>query len=101
MAPGRASSVVPMARRAQGVRTKPVTIKNAPMRMLSSMAVWTHSCTSSQRRAPKCWAMATTAPAASPVKMPTVRLTMTEVEPTAARATLPTNRPTTRVSTVL
>ena len=96
MAPGRASSVVPMARRAQGVRTKPVTIKNAPMRMLSSMAVWTHSCTSSQRRA-----MATTAPAARPVKMPTVRLTMTEVEPTAARATLPTNRPTTRVSTVL
>ncbi len=96
-----ASSVVPMARRAQGVRIKPATMKNAPTITPSSMVVWTLLCTSSHFRAPNCWAMITTAPADTPVKMPTVRLTITPVEPTAARATLPTKRPTTRVSTVL
>ena len=68
---------------------------------VAAMAVSTAVCSFSISRAPKRWAMTTPAPMEKPLKKKTSMLTISVVEPMAARACLPTKLPTTMESTVL
>ena len=55
----------------------------------------------SRSEAPQYWDMITVAPEETPRKKPLIRLRMGPDAPTAARAAVPTKRPTMMVSTVL
>ena len=66
------------------------------------MAAWMVRLISSGRRAPKYWEMMTVAPEDRPMKNPMMRFRIRfVVPPTAERAAVPTNRPTTTASAVL
>ncbi len=95
------SSVVSISSRTGRAVSTLAAINTAPSTRDSSMAVWTARWTPSSCRAPYRWAMTTTAPLTRPLSRPTVRLTTDPVQPTAARAEVPSSLPTTMVSTVL
>ena len=68
---------------------------------VSATVVWTALLRPSRSCAPYRWEITTDAPVARPAQKPTIVLIIGPVEPTAAWACCPTNRPTTSVSTVL
>ncbi len=80
---------------------QPRTAAAAPQARLSPIAVWTVSSTSAFFPAPVNCATATQAPTERPMKMLMTRLISAPVEPTAARAVLPANLPTTTMSAAL
>lgn len=96
------SSGVPIRRSIKGAEARPSTVISAPQRAERTKAVCTALERSSCSLAPKYWAMITAAPEDRPVKKPMSRFRIWDEEPpTAARASLPTKRPTIMASTVL
>ena len=96
------SAGVSMTRKSQGAVAIPRTVMIPPQTAAKIMAVWTARDTSSSSLAPMNWAMITVAPEDTPVKKPIIRFRIwAEEPPTAARASVPTKRPTIMVSTVL
>ena len=96
------SAGVSMSRRSRGAVAIPRTVMIPPHTAARIIAVCTERETSSSSLAPINWAMITVAPEDTPVKKPMIRFRIwAEEPPTAARASVPTKRPTIMVSTVL
>ena len=81
--------------------TAPTHIMPTPLSRPRVMAVWTLWLTLSCRPEPRSRAMTTLVPTDSPTKMLIIRLISAVLEPTAARASLPANWPTTTTSAAL
>ena len=87
---------------AQGVRARHTNVSTMPAIRQKAVTVCTALLTPSSFPAPKHWEIMIVAPEASPLKKPRTRLIMTAGLPaTAARASVPTKRPTMMASTVL
>ena len=96
------SAGVPMMCKSPGAAAMPSTVMIPPQTAARIMAVCTERETSSSSLAPMNWAIITVAPEDTPVKKPMIRFRIwAEEPPTAARASVPTKRPTIMVSTVL
>ena len=96
------SSGVDRARSSQGVAARPTAISATPPTRHRARAVCTDRRTSPRSPPPKYWEIMTVAPEDRPTKKPMIRLMMVlVVPPTAERAAVPTNRPTTMASAVL
>ena len=72
-----------------------------PLTSARVIAVWTLPLTLSCRPAPRSRATTTLVPTDSPTNRLIIRLISAVLEPTAARASLPANRPTTTTSAAL
>ena len=102
IASGRISSGVPIATRSISEVRRPMAVIAMAPAMERANAVCMDLEIFSSSLAPKCWDITTVAPAERPVKKPISRLITVPVPPpTAARACLPRNWPTTTASTVL